>query len=120
MSHIRIVLVGRADMLQDVIRQVVNDDPALMLVGEVAMVQDLPALWGRTEADVVVVRSLSAEVPTAVLPTGTDVHIPAVLGIDDWGTRGVIVLDDISRTRLATAIHAAAMLRGRPGAGHAE
>lgn len=117
MSHIRVVLVGRKDMLQDVIRQVVNDDPALILIGEVAMVEDLPASWGRTEADVVVVRSLSADVPTAVFPTGTDARIPAVLGVDDWGTRGVIVLDDISPTRLATAIHAAAMLRGHPGAG---
>jgi hypothetical protein len=65
-----------------------------------------------------VVRSLSADVPAAVFPAGTDVPIPAMLGIDDWGTRGVIVLDDISRTRLAAAIHAAAMLRGHPEAGH--
>ena len=48
MSRIRVVLVGGADMLQDVIRQVVADDPALVLVGEAVTVEDLPALWKRT------------------------------------------------------------------------
>ena len=98
-------------MLQDVIRQVVDDDPALKLVAEVATVEGLPALWERTEADVVVVRPLSADVPAAVLPAGADAHIPVVLGVDHWGTRGVIILDDVSRARLAAAIHAAAELR---------
>ena len=37
---------------------------------------------------------------------------PAVLGLDARGTRGVIILDDISRAGLAAAIHAAATLRG--------
>ena len=111
MSPIRVVLVGGADMLQDVIRQIVDDDPALKLVGEVATVEGLPGLWERAEADVVVVRSLSADVPAAVFPADADVHIPAVLGVDHRGTRGVIILDDLSRTRLAAAIHAAAELR---------
>jgi len=114
-SRIRVVLVGGADMLQDVIRQVVADDPALVLVGEAVTVEELPALWKRTRADVVVVRPLSADVPTAVLPTGTDAHIPAVLGVDDRGIRGVIIIDDISRTRLAAAIHTAAALQEHPG-----
>jgi DNA-binding NarL/FixJ family response regulator len=110
-SPIRVVLVGGADMLQDVIRQVVDDDPALMLVGEVATVEGLPGLWEQAEADVVVVRSLSADVPAAVLPAGAAAHIPAVLGVDHRGTRGVIILDDVSRTRLAAAIRATAELR---------
>jgi hypothetical protein len=50
-------------------------------------------------------------VPAAVFPAHADVHIPAVLGIDHRGTRGVIILDDLSRTRLAAAIHTAAELR---------
>ena len=98
-------------MLQDVIRQVVVDDPALELVGESARVEGLPALWERVEADVVVVRSLSADVPTAVFPAGADAQIPAVLGVDNLGTRGVIILEDVSRARLAAAIRAAAALR---------
>ena len=112
MNPIRVVLVGGADMLQDVIRQIVDDDPAFELVGEVAMVEGLPDLWDRVEADVVVVRSLSADVPAAVLPAGADAHIPTVLGVDHQGRRGVIILDDVSPARLAAAIHAAAALRG--------
>jgi len=117
MSSIRVLLVGGADMLQDVIRQVVEDDPALKLVGELATVEGLPSLRERVKADVIVVRSLSAEVPAAVLPAGADMRIPAVLGVDHRGTRGVIILDDISPARLAAAIHAAAALRGRQEAG---
>lgn len=113
MIPIRVVLVGGADMLQDVVRQIVDDDPALELVGELAVAEDLPALWERVEADVVVIRPLSADVPTAVLPAGADAHIPTVLGVDHRGTRGVIILDDVSPTRLADAIHAAAALRGQ-------
>ena len=112
MIPIRVVLVGGADMLQDVVRQIVDDDPALNLVGELTMVEGLPALWERVEADVVVIRSLSADVPTAVLPAGADAHIPTVLGVDQHGSRGMIILDDVSPTRLAAAIHAAAALRG--------
>ena len=112
MSPIRVILVGRADMLQDVVRQVVADDPALELVGESATIEGLPALWDRGEADVVVVRPLSADLPARVLPRGADAHIPAVLGLDFHGTRGVIVLDDVSRAGLAAAIHAAAALCG--------
>jgi hypothetical protein len=100
-------------MLRDVIRKVVEDDPALELVGESATVEGLPALWGRVEADVVVVRSLAADVPAAVLPASMGTHSPAVLGVDHRGTRGVIILDDLSRTGLAAAIHAAATLRDR-------
>jgi len=114
-SPIRVVLVGGADMLQDVIRQVVDDDPALELVGESATVKGLPALWERVEADVVVVRPLSADVPAAVFPAGADAQIPAVLGVDHRGTRGVIILEDVSRARLAAAIRAAAALRGHGG-----
>jgi hypothetical protein len=98
-------------MLQDVIRQIVDDDPALKLVGEFTTAEDLPALWERVEADVVVLRPLSADVPVAVLSTGADAHIPALLGVDHRGTRGLIILDDLSRTRLAAAIHTAAELR---------
>lgn len=112
MRPIRVILVGRADMLQDVVRQVVADDPVLELVGESATIEGLPALWNRVEADVIVVRPLSADMPARLLPRGTDAHIPAVLGLDFHGTRGVIVLDDISRVGLATAIHAAAALCG--------
>jgi hypothetical protein len=115
-SPIRVVLVGGADMLQDVIRQVVDDDPALKLVGESVTVEGLPDLWERAEADVVVVRSLSADLPAAVLPAGADAHIPAVLGLDQRGIRGVIIFDDVSRSWLAAAIHAAAALRGHRGA----
>jgi hypothetical protein len=111
-SPIRVILVGRADMLQDVVRQVVADDPVLELVGESATIEDLPALWDSVEADVIVVRPLSADMPAQLLPRGADAHIPAVLGLDFRGTRGVIVLDDISRAGLAAAIHAAAMLCG--------
>src|SRR5689334_23186737 len=99
-------------MLRDVIKQVVDDDPALEMVGESVTVGGLPALWERAEADVIVVRSLSADVPAAVFPAGAHAQIPAVLGVDHWGTRGVIILEDVSRTRLAAAIHAAAALRG--------
>jgi hypothetical protein len=74
-------------MLQGVIGQVVDDDPALKLVGESATVEGLPGLWERAEADVVVVRSLSADVSAAVLPAGADAHIPQVLGVDHRGTR---------------------------------
>jgi DNA-binding NarL/FixJ family response regulator len=112
MSPIRVVLVGGADMLQDVIRQVVDGDPALTLVGESATIEGLSAVWERVDADVVIIRSLSADVPAAVLPTGAGAHIPSVLGVDRRGTRGVIILDDVSPTRLAAAIHAAAALRG--------
>jgi hypothetical protein len=103
-------------MLQDVIRQVVYDDPALKLVGESATVEGLSDLWERAEADVVVVRPLSADVPAAVLLAGANEQIPAVLGVDHRGTRGVIIVDDVSRARLAAAIHAAAALRGHRGA----
>src|SRR5690242_13823844 len=97
-------------MLRDVVRQVVADDPVLELVGESATIEGLPALWDRVEADVIVVRPLSADMPARLLPRGADAHIPAVLGLDFHGTRGVIVLDDISRAGLAAAIHAAAAL----------
>jgi hypothetical protein len=102
-------------MLQDVIRQVVCDDPALKLVGESATVEGLRELWERAEAEVVVVRPLSADVPAAVLLAGANAPNPAVLGVDHRGTRGVIIVDDVSRTQLAAAIHAAAALRGHPG-----
>jgi len=46
--------------LQGVITQVVDDDPALRLVGELVTIEGVPALWGRAEADVVVVRSRAA------------------------------------------------------------
>jgi hypothetical protein len=97
-------------MLQDIVRQVVDDDQALELVGESATVEGLPALWEKVEVDVVVVRPLSAYEPSLLLPPGT--HVPAVLGIDTRGTRGVIIVDEISRVGLAAAIHAAATLRG--------
>lgn len=113
MSPIRVVLVGEADMLQDVIRQIVDDDPALELVAESATVEGLSALWERVEADVVIVRSLPVDVPSAVFPMGEHAHIPVVLGLDSRGTRGVIILDDVSRSQLAAAIHAAAALRGQ-------
>ena len=100
-------------MLQDVIRQVVEDDPALEIVGESATVEDLPALWQRVEADVVVMRSLAADVPPAVRPAGAAAHNPAVLGINQQGTRCVIIHDDLSRAGLAAAIHSAATLRDR-------
>jgi hypothetical protein len=112
-SLTRVVLVGGADMLQDVVRQVIDDDPALELVGESATVDGRPALWEGVEADVVVVRSLSVDVPAAVLPAGAGAHMPAVLGVDRRGTRGVIILDDISPAGLVAAIHAAATLRGQ-------
>ena len=80
-----------------------------------ATVEGLPALWERVEADVVIVRSLSADVPTAVFPASADAQIPAVLGVDHRGTRGLIILEDVSRTRLAAAIHAAAALGGHGG-----
>ena len=102
-------------MLQDVIRQVLEDDPALEIVGESATVEGLPAMWQRVEADVVVMRSLAADVPTAVRPAGAAAHNPAVLGISQHGTRGVIILDDLSRAGLAAAIHSAATLRDRRG-----
>ena len=99
MSPIRVVLVGGADMLQDVVRQLIADDPALELVGESATIEGLPALWDRVEADVVIIRPLSAETPAWVLPAGAGVHIPAVLGLDPRGTRGVIVLNDVLAVR---------------------
>lgn len=111
MGPIRVVLVGGTDMLQDVIRQVVDDDLALELVGESTTVEGLPVLCERVQADVVVVRSRLADMPTAALPAGSDAQMPAVLGLDPGGTRGVIVLDDVSRAGLAAAIHAAAELR---------
>jgi hypothetical protein len=110
-SPIRVVMVGGADMLQDVIRRVVDDDPVLELVGELATVKGLADLWERVTADVVIVRPLAAEVPSAIGPVCERAHIPAVLGVDNRGARGVIILDDLSRTRLAAAIHAAATLR---------
>jgi len=100
-------------MLQDVVRQIVDDDPALELVGEVVTVADLAALWKRIEAEVVVVRVLATDVPPGVLPAGPDARIPAVLGLDPRGTRGVIIIDNISRTGLAAAIRAAAELHGQ-------
>ena len=51
-------------MLQDVIRQVVEDNAALELIGEPAAVEGLPAAWERVEADVVV-RSLSVDMASA-------------------------------------------------------
>jgi hypothetical protein len=114
---IRVVLVSGPDMLQDVLRQVVDDDPGLELVGELATAEGLPACLQRVEADVVIVRPLAADVPATVLPAGPDARIPAVVGLDQHGRRGLIVVDDISPAGLAAAIRAAAGIRGLRGAG---
>jgi DNA-binding NarL/FixJ family response regulator len=110
-TSIRIVLVGRADMLQDIIKRVLDEDPALQLIGEAETVADLPLLWDDAEPDVVVIRPLSADVPAAVFRVGPGAQVPAVLGVDPRGTRGVVVLEDLSRSGLGAAIHAAAALR---------
>src|SRR5215470_5169378 len=95
---IRVALVSGPDMLQEVIRQAVDDDPALELAGELATAEGLPGWWQRTDADVVISRPLTADVPAAVLPGAPDARIPAVVGVDEPGTRGLILLHDISRT----------------------
>jgi hypothetical protein len=104
-------------MLQEVMRQVVDDDPELELVGELATAEGLPGCLRRIEADVVIIRPLAADVPATALPAGPDAHIPAVVGVDQHGTRGLIILHDISPAGLTAAIRAAAEIRGRQGAG---
>jgi DNA-binding NarL/FixJ family response regulator len=112
---IRVVLVSGSDMLQEVIRQAVDDDPELELAGELATAEGLPGLWQRTDADVVIIRPLTADVPAAVLPEAPDAYIPAVVGVDQSGTRGLILLHDISRNGLIAAIRAAAELSRTQG-----
>jgi len=102
-------------MLQEVIRQAVEDDPELELAGELATAEGLPGLWRRTDADVVIIRPLTADVPAAVLPEAPDARIPAVVGVDQHGTRGLILLHDISRNGLKAAIRAAAELSRTQG-----
>jgi hypothetical protein len=114
---IRVVLVSGSDMLQDVLRHVVDDDPELELVGELATVEGLPGCLQRIEADVVIIRPPAVDVQATGLPAGPDAHIPAVVGVDQRGTRGLIILRDISRTGLAAAIRAAAEIPGHQGAG---
>jgi chemotaxis response regulator CheB len=109
------VLVGKTDLLQDVIRDVIRSDPALTLVAECDSAEALPAVWERLDADVVFIRPISADVPAAALPGHG--QIPALLGLDDKGARGVVVLDDLSRAGLRAAVHAAAELRRRQEAG---
>jgi DNA-binding NarL/FixJ family response regulator len=115
MSPARVVLVGGSDMLQEVMRQAVDDDPELELVGELATAEGLPGLWQRLEVDVVIIRPLTADVPAAVLPEAQDARIPAVVGVDQAGTRGLILLHDISRHGLIAAIRAAAELSRTQG-----
>jgi hypothetical protein len=97
-------------MLQEIMRRAVDDDPDLELAGELATAEGLPGLWQRTDADVVVIRPLTADVPAGVLPEAPDARIPAVVGVDQHGARGLILLDDISRHGLIAAIRAAAEL----------
>jgi hypothetical protein len=114
-SQIRIVLVGEQDMLQDIIRRALGDDPALALIAECKSADELPALWEHVDADVAVIRSVSADVPTAATPAGPRRQVPAVVGIAPDGTQAVVVLDDLSREGLRAAVHAAAELRSRQG-----
>src|SRR5262245_20366922 len=109
---IRVVLVSGPDMLQEVIRQVVDDDPELELVAELTTAGGLPTCLQRIDADVVIIRPLAADVPATVLPADPDARTPAVVGVDQHGTRGLIILHDISRTGLAAAIRSAAGIRG--------
>jgi hypothetical protein len=42
LSQIRIVLVGEQDMLQDIIRRALGDDPALALIAECESADEVP------------------------------------------------------------------------------
>jgi hypothetical protein len=105
------VLVGEQDMLQDVIKNVLRDDHALELIAECRSADELSALSERADADVVVIRPVCANVPATAFAVRACGRAPAVLGVDPKGTRGVVVLDDLSREGLRAAIHAAAALR---------
>ena len=115
MSQIRIVLVGEQDMLQDIIRRALGDDPALALIAECESADELPALWKHVDADVLVIRTVSADVLAAAIPADPRRQVPAVVGIDPDGTQGFVVLDDLSREGLRAAVHAAAELRSQQG-----
>jgi DNA-binding NarL/FixJ family response regulator len=114
-SQIRIVLVGEQDMLQDIIRRALSDDPAFALIAECRSADELPALWERVEADVAVIRPVSADVSVTATPAGPRRQVPAVVGIALDGTQGIVVLDDLSREGLRAAVHAAAELRSQRG-----
>ena len=112
MNRIKIVLVGEQDIFQDIVRRILTTDPGLELVAEVDRPDRVPEVVTRTHPDVIVVRPLEAE-PASTLRHVLSPDGPSVVGVDDRGSRGLLVIDDLAPDELRAAVRARAGVGGR-------
>jgi DNA-binding NarL/FixJ family response regulator len=112
LQRTRIVLAGMPQLLQDVVREVVLDQPDMEVVGEASSLGEMLVLAARTPADVVLVGPTEMELPELVLQLLQEEPHLKVLGLIDGGRRAYLyelrphreVLEQVSIEELLRAI----------------
>jgi DNA-binding NarL/FixJ family response regulator len=112
LQRTRIVLAGMPQLLQDVVRDVVLDQPDMEVVGEVGSLDEMLVLATRMPTDVVLMGPTENELPGPVFQLLQEEPHLKVLGLIDGGRRAYLyelrphreVLEDVSIEELLKAI----------------